>query len=100
MRIQLPHHTDRAKARGKIENLLRDMQTRHGHMVSDLDQHWEGDQLLFNFKAKGFHVKGSLEVTDTDLIVDGKLPMLARPFEPKMKEVIEREARAHFPAPR
>jgi hypothetical protein len=99
MRIQVPHHTDRVTARGKIENLLRDMQTRHGHMVTDLDQHWEGDQLLFSLRAKGFHVSGYLEVTDTDLIVDGKLPFLAKPFEPKMKEIIQREASVHFPAP-
>jgi Putative polyhydroxyalkanoic acid system protein (PHA_gran_rgn) len=99
MHIQVPHHTDRATARGKLESLLRGLQTRHGHMVSDLDQHWEGDELLFNFKAKGFHVKGSVEVTDTELILDGKLPLLARPFEPKMKETIEREASTHFPPP-
>ena len=39
---------------------------------------------------------GTVEVTDSEVIIDGKLPLLAKPFEPRIKNQIEREAAAMF----
>ena len=96
MKITLPHHTDRKTARKKLEHLMKDLSKRHSDTITDLDQHWEGDQLRFSFKAKGLKASGSLEVTDEDLIVDGKLPLMALPFESKIKSAIEKEAKSLF----
>ena len=96
MRIVIPHLTDKANARRKIDARLQDLLSQHGHYLSDISQHWEGDRLVFSGSAKGFKANGSVEITDTDVIVDGKLPLIAKPFESRIKSTIEREAEAMF----
>ena len=46
--------------------------------------------------ARGFKANGTVDVTDHEVIIDGKLPLLARPFEPRIRSTIEREANAMF----
>ncbi len=96
MQIVIPHHTDRASARRKIEARLEDLLGQHGHYLTDITQHWEGDRLIFSGSAKGFKANGSVEVTDSEVIVDGKLPLIARPFESRIKSTIEHEAAEMF----
>jgi len=97
MRIVIPHHTDRINARRRIDARLQDLLGQHGHYLSDINQHWEGDRLVFSGSAKGFKANGSVEVTDTDVIIDGKLPLIAKPFESRIKGTIERDVEAKIP---
>ena len=96
MRIAVPHNTDKATARKKIEERLHQIMATYGHYLSDHEHRWEGDRLLFSGKAKGMKADGSVEITDKEVIIDGKLPLLAKPFEPRIKSQIEREAAAMF----
>jgi len=52
---------------------------------------------VFAGSAKGFKANGTVEITDSEVIIDGKLPLMAKPFEPRIKSTIEREAEAMFP---
>jgi putative polyhydroxyalkanoate system protein len=96
MRISVPHNTTREEARRKIEQRLSNLEGQYGHYASDIDKNWEGDRQNFNVKAKGMSGSGWLEITDSEVIVDGKLPLMARPFESRIKSTIEREAEAMF----
>ncbi len=98
MRIAVPHNTTREEARRKIEQRLSNLQQQYGHYATDIDKNWEGDRLHFNVKAKGMAGSGSVEITDTEVILDGKLPLMARPFESRIKSTIEREAETMFKA--
>ena len=96
MRIAVPHRTTKEEARRIIENRLAQLETQYGHYASDVEKNWSGDRLDFGFKAKGFHGKGSVEITDNEVIIDGKLPLIAKPFEPRIKSTIEKEAQTMF----
>lgn len=96
MRIALPHNTTREKAREIVEERLENLQRQYGHYASDLQKSWDGDRLDFSVKAKGFHASGTVEITDSDIIIDGKLPLIARPFEPRIRSTVEREAEQMF----
>lgn len=96
MRISIPHHTTRAKARSVIESKLTALLNQFGGKVEDLEHSWSGDTLDFKGKARGFHVSGTMEVTDSEVTLHAKLPMLAIPFEPKIKEAVKREAESLF----
>ena len=96
MKIAIPHNTTRAKARQIIEKRLRNAEKQYGHMASDMTWEWTGDMLRIQGKAKGFSLKGTLEITDTDVIIDGKLPLLAMPFESKIRAAVEKEAERMF----
>ena len=96
MRIAVPHRTTKENARKIIEQRISQLERQYGHYTSDVEKNWNGDRLDFGFKAKGFSGKGSVEITDTEVIVDGKLPLIAKPFEPRIKSTIEREAETMF----
>jgi hypothetical protein len=97
MDIRVEHHTTRNAARNKLESLLDQLAEEHKNLVSDLVHEWRDDVLNFAFKAHGFKVGGTLEVNDSDLRLKGKLPLLAIPFEPKIRHMIEAEAKKVFP---
>ena len=96
MRIAIPHHTTRKKARTVIEQKVAAMLNQFGGKVDDLEQQWTGDTLEFKGKARGFKVEGTVEVTDQEIILDGKLPLMALPFEPRIREAVKREAENLF----
>jgi hypothetical protein len=96
MRIVIPHHTDKAEARRKVEARMQELLAQHGHYLSEINQQWEGDRLVFSGTAKGFKANGSVEITDSEVILDGKLPLIAKPFESRIKSTVEREASMMF----
>lgn len=96
MRIVVPHHTDKEAARAKINDRLAQLMTQYGHYLGESTHAWEGDRLTFAGSARGFKASGTIDVTDAEVIIDGKLPLIARPFEPRVKHTIEQEAEGMF----
>jgi Putative polyhydroxyalkanoic acid system protein (PHA_gran_rgn) len=96
MRIAVPHKTTKANARAKVEQKLGALLGQFGSKADELEHEWTGDTLHFKGKARGFSVSGTLEVTDQEVVLDGKLPLIAMPFEPKIKEAVKREAETMF----
>jgi hypothetical protein len=96
MHIAVPHHTDRDTAKRRVEQRLDQLLAQYQHYLSDHEKRWEGDTLHFSGAARGFKANGTVAITDTEVIIDGKLPLIAKPFEPRIKSTIEREAAAMF----
>jgi hypothetical protein len=96
MKISVPHHSDKETAKRKINERIAQVFGQYGHYLSDSSHEWQGDRLVFSGSARGFKASGSIDVTDTEVIIEGKLPLIARPFEPRVKSTIEREAEATF----
>src|SRR5215212_6406294 len=98
MRIEVEHKTTRDNARRIVESRLAQLLGQYGHHADDLTHEWQGDTLRFKGKARGFSVAGTVEITDAAVIVDGKLPLIAKPFESRIRHTIEREAETMFRA--
>ena len=96
MRVIVPHHTDKKTAQRKINDKLGELLGHYGHYLGESSHHWDGDRLVFSGSAKGFKANGTVEVTDSEVIIDGKLPLLAKPFEGRIKSTIEQETAAMF----
>lgn len=97
MKLRFPHRTTPNDARARIESLLDRLQQRHANQLVVTDRHWAGDTLHFAFKARGFPAKGTVTVSDETVVIDGKVPLVARPFEGKIARAIEKEADDLFP---
>ena len=96
MRITVPHRTDKENAKKKINARIAQLFGQYGHYLSESEHKWDGDRLYFSGSAKGIKTSGTIEVTDNEVIIDGKLPLIAKPFEPRVKHTIEKEASAMF----
>jgi putative polyhydroxyalkanoate system protein len=96
MKITVSHNVDKSTARKKIEERLQQVLATYAHYLTEADHRWEGDRLFFSGKAKGMKADGTVDITENEVIIDGKLPLLAKPFEPRIKSTIEREAAAMF----
>jgi hypothetical protein len=96
MRIAIPHHTTKEKARKVIDQKLTALLSQFGGQADEFEHDWTGDTLNFKGKARGFSVQGTVEVTDDQAILEGKLPFMAKPFEPKIAAAVKKEAETLF----
>jgi hypothetical protein len=96
MQIAIPHKTTKQNARAKVEQKLGALLGQFGSRADEMEHEWTGDTLRFKGKARGFSVSGTVDITDTEVIIDGKLPMLAIPFESKIREAVKREGETMF----
>ena len=96
MRIAVQHHTTKDMARKKVEQRLDQLLGQFGAKADEIQHDWTGDTLHFKGKARGMTLEGTLEITATDVILDAKLPLLARAFEPRIRAAVEKEADSMF----
>ncbi|MBV8519974.1 MAG: polyhydroxyalkanoic acid system family protein [Acidobacteria bacterium] len=96
MRIAVPHHTTKTVARQKVEQRLGQLLGQFGGHADEVQHDWSGDTLRFKGKARGLSVEGTLEVTDSDVVISSKLPLIAMPFEGKIRQAVEKEAESMF----
>ncbi len=96
MKISLPHGTSKAEAIEKLKSGSSRLMERFGPRISDLQQRWEEDVLVFSFKTGGFSVSGSITVDTNNVELEAKLPLLARPFEGRIREEVTQATREIF----
>ena len=98
MRIAVEHGTTKENARRKVDQRLGQLLSQFGGHADEVQHEWQGDTLRFKGKARGLAMEGTVEITDAAIIIDGKLPLLAKPFEGRIRQAVEREADAMFRA--
>lgn len=98
MRIAVEHKTTRENARKKVDQRLDQLLSQFGAHADEIQHEWHGDTLRFKGKARGLAMEGTVEITDAAIIIDGKLPLIAKPFEGRIRQAVEREADAMFRA--
>lgn len=96
MKIAVPHHTTKEKARQIVERKIDALLASYGAQAEHAEHQWTGDTLAFKGKARGFSVEGTVEITDDSVILDSKLPLLARAFEGRIRQTVEHEAEKMF----
>ncbi len=93
MHIQLPHNTTQRVAIDKVKVGLIQARPQMRDKVTIEKQEWAGNTLNFAFTAEGKKITGTLLVTNTDFVVDAKLPLLWRMFEGKIEKMIMEQAK-------
>jgi len=96
VKIAVPHHTTKQSARARVEQRLGQLLSQFGGHAEDMEHEWFADTLRFKGKAKGLKVEGTVEVTDSEVIIDAKLPLIAMAFEGRIRETVQREADSMF----
>ena len=92
MQVTVPHELGRDEALDRVKNLLSDMKAQYGDKITDLQENWTGNGGTFSFKAMGFKLSGSLDVTDDAMKLNGDFPWAAKPFQGTVEATIRERA--------
>ena len=92
MSMTIPHTLGEGEARKRVQGMISNMKEQYGDRVSDLHEEWNGDTGRFSLKAMGMSLKGTLQITDDQLKVDGDLPWAAKPFQGTIEATIRERA--------
>jgi hypothetical protein len=91
MHIVIPHKLSRGAAVSKIKSALEEHRADIAQHATLKKEEWAGDTLNFDINLQGKDIAGTLEVTDTEYVLDAKLPLLWRMFEGKIEREIEKQ---------
>jgi hypothetical protein len=61
--------------------------------VSDVKEEWKGTDGQFSFKAMGFDISGNVQVTGSEVKIQGNLPFAASMFKSRIESTIQEKAR-------
>lgn len=92
MNVTVPHQLGRDAALGRLKGLLGDMKQQYGDKITDLEENWNASGGTFSFKAMGFKLSGNLDVTDSEMRLNGDLPWAAKPFQGTVEATIRERA--------
>ena len=88
MKIEVPHNLGTEQALTKLKTFADQLLNDHKDIVQDVTQSWTGNTGQFNLKAKGFDIKGIINILADKVIVESKLPMMLRPFQNQIETII------------
>lgn len=97
MRVSFDHHSTREVVRGKLEEAIGKALDIGGGQITQVQYAWVGDKLDFSFAVMSKTIKGTADVTDTEIIVDAGIPLMFRPVEGKVKSRILSTLNEMFP---
>jgi hypothetical protein len=90
--ITIPHQLSKEEALARIKTLLDKVKKEQGDQIRDLKEDWQGEKGNFQFTAMGFDLSGMIEVNDSNVSIDGKLPLALSLFKGRIENLITEKA--------
>ena len=90
--VTVSHELGREGARARIDNGLDSMLGSIGGGMLKFDKRWDGDTMLFDARAMGQSVSGSVVVREGDATVTVRLPLLLAGMAEKISGRIKKDA--------
>ncbi|HEV2128862.1 MAG TPA: polyhydroxyalkanoic acid system family protein [Thermomicrobiales bacterium] len=88
MSMQIPHSLSKEEAQSRVQGMITNLKEQYGDRISDLNEEWHGDTGQFSFRAMGYKLAGTLQVTESDVRVNGDIPWAAKPFQGTIEATI------------
>ncbi len=91
MRIDYKHNLTQQQSYEKINKLIPELQAQYADKISNPEWSWNSEKtrMDFSMEVMGFDVSGNIDLMDGELVMEGDLPLLARPFSDKIEETIK-----------
>jgi hypothetical protein len=90
MKIEHKYSGTKKHAYEQIDTLLASLQKQYGDKIDNPSKSWNGaqDNMQFSFGVYGFTLIGTVQIQEKKVIVDGKVPWLAKAFQGKAENLI------------
>ncbi|MBA2574769.1 MAG: polyhydroxyalkanoic acid system family protein [Nocardioidaceae bacterium] len=90
--VTVPHTLGKEEALNRLTGLLSQAKAQYGDRITDVHENWTESGGTFSFKAMNFTICGSLDVTDTDVEINGEYPWAAKPFQGTIEATLRERA--------
>lgn len=90
--VTVPHQLGKDEALERIKTILVKAKEQYGDRITDLQETWNDQGGTFSFRAMGFKISGSLDVTDNDVKINGDYPFAAIPFKGTIEATLRERA--------
>ncbi len=97
MKITTSHNTTAESAKKIVDEQVPGLMNRFGSQVSNPSYAWNGDVMEFRFDAMGAGFRGTLEITQSDLVLNVNVPLRFRLFQGMIEDEARRWCRDVFP---
>lgn len=77
----------------RIRQALRDAKSQLPKEASIDEERWEGTTLHFAATLQGKKITGTVEITDSEMVIDAKLPLMWRLFEGRIEKMIAEQVK-------
>lgn len=91
MHIAVPHKLTKDKALARVKQTLGQHRAQILAHAKVSDERWEDSTLHFAAELQGKSISGTLAVTDTEYVLDAKLPLLWRMFEGRIEAEVAKQ---------
>lgn len=89
--VSIPHALTQEEALRRLKDRLELARGSLQEHVSNLQEHWEGNEVQFSFTTHGFGVKGCLRSEPSEVRVQADLPLPALIFKKMLEQQIREE---------
>ena len=90
MKICYKHSLQREEAYRRVNELLSKLQRKYSDKIKNPQMRWNSDntQMDFSLEIMGFNTTGSVYLRNGEIILEGKLPFMARVFNGRIESII------------
>lgn len=91
MRIEHRTSLDKTRAHMKVNTLLSALERKFDDYISNPRKSWNGskDRMKFSVSIYGVPIAGTITIEDSMITLEGTVPLLARPFQHRIRDAIE-----------
>lgn len=89
LKISISHEILPAEVRGRLKALAGELKNLAADDIEVLAESWSGNTAKFSLLVNKCKVSAELRITDSEVRINGKIPLVLLPFRGKIKEDIE-----------
>jgi hypothetical protein len=93
MHIVVPHKFGARKAVEKVKEGIDQGRAKIAGQAMIKKEEWDGDTLSFAVELQGKEITGSLAVSETEYVLDAKLPLMWRLFEGRIEAEVAKHVK-------
>ncbi|MDO4558158.1 MAG: polyhydroxyalkanoic acid system family protein [Planctomycetia bacterium] len=87
-RIQVPNSRPREEKVARLRSFVSRMERKFAGNISQARSEWTDDRMTFSLVFHGFRIAGTMTVENEEVIVEGRIPILAVPFMRRIEDEI------------
>jgi hypothetical protein len=99
LNVAVPHRLGREEAKRRIQSHLVQTRQEFAHLVAQVKEDWQGDELNFTFLVVGQSISGKLLVEEQLVRIEVPLPWLLAQLSGSVKPLIEQRGRKLLSGP-